>query len=49
MIAQTYTYTVVLEADEEAGGFVVHVPALPGCHTEGDTRKEGSRPWKRAT
>jgi len=40
MIAQTYTYTVVLEADDEAGGFVVDVPALPGCHTEGDTRDE---------
>jgi len=40
MIAQTYTYTVVLEADDEAGGFVVDVPALPGCHTEGDTRAE---------
>jgi antitoxin HicB len=40
MIAHTYTYTVVLEADDQAGGFVVHVPALPGCHTEGDTRDE---------
>lgn len=38
MIAQTFTYTVVLEPDDEAGGFSVHVPALPGCHTEGDTR-----------
>src|SRR5207249_6022230 len=35
-----YTFTVVLEADDEAGGFTVHVPALPGCHTEGDTREE---------
>ena len=40
MVAQTYTYTVILEPDDEAGGFVVHVPALPGCHTEGDTREE---------
>ena len=40
MIARTYTYTVLLEADDEAGGFVVDVPALPGCHTEGDTRDE---------
>jgi predicted RNase H-like HicB family nuclease len=39
MLAQTYTYSVVLEEDEE-GGFVVHVPALPGCHTEGDTREQ---------
>jgi len=40
MIAQTYTYSVVLEPDDEAGGFVVHVPALSGCHTQGDTREE---------
>ena len=39
MIAQRYTFTIVLEPDEEAGGFVVHVPALPGCQTEGDTRE----------
>jgi len=40
MAAHTFTFTVVLEPDEEAGGFVAHVPALPGCHTEGDTRAE---------
>lgn len=40
MIAHAYTFTVVLEPDEEAGGFAVHVPALPGCHTQGDTREE---------
>ena len=31
-------YTVVLIPEED--GFVVHVPALPGCVTEGDTREE---------
>jgi antitoxin HicB len=40
MVARIYTYTIVIEADEESGGFVVDVPALPGCHTEGDTHKE---------
>jgi antitoxin HicB len=40
MVAKTFTYSVVLETDEQAGGFVAHVPALPGCHTEGDTRDE---------
>jgi predicted RNase H-like HicB family nuclease len=40
MVARTFTYTVVLEPDEEAGGFSVHVPSLPGCHTEGDTQEE---------
>ncbi|MDP8207071.1 MAG: type II toxin-antitoxin system HicB family antitoxin [Candidatus Electryonea clarkiae] len=32
-------YTVIFEPAEE-GGFVVHVPALPGCHTQGDTFEE---------
>ena len=40
MITQSYTFTVVLEADDEAGGFAVHVPALPGCHTQGDDRND---------
>ncbi len=32
-------YTVVLETERE-GGFVVSVPALPGCFTQGDSRAE---------
>jgi predicted RNase H-like HicB family nuclease len=36
---ETYTYTVHLEPAEE-GGYVVTVPALPGCITEGDTYGE---------
>jgi predicted RNase H-like HicB family nuclease len=32
-------YTVVLEEEEDAG-FVAHVPALPGCVSQGDTRSE---------
>lgn len=32
-------YTVVLEQEDD-GGFVVSVPALPGCVSEGDTREE---------
>jgi predicted RNase H-like HicB family nuclease len=32
-------YTVILEPAEE-GGFIVHVPALPGCHTQGETLDE---------
>lgn len=31
---------VVLEPDEEAGGFVVTVPALSGCFTQGATEEE---------
>ena len=32
-------FTVALEPCEE-GGYHVWVPALPGCHSEGDTREE---------
>ena len=32
-------FEVVLEPAEE-GGFVVHCPALKGCHSEGDTEEE---------
>ncbi len=31
--------TVVLEPQKE-GGFTAYVPSLPGCISEGDTRKE---------
>jgi len=33
------TYTVVL-VREEVGGYSVHVPALRGCHTQGETVPE---------
>lgn len=32
---KTYNFTVVIEPDEH--GFHAYVPALPGCHTFGDT------------
>ena len=32
-------YTVVLEQEPD-GGYVVSVPALPGCVSQGDTRTE---------
>jgi antitoxin HicB len=35
-----FSYTVVLEADPDTGGFAVSVPALPGCVTQGDTVEE---------
>lgn len=34
-----YEFTVVVEKDED-GKFVASVPALRGCHTEGDTEAE---------
>ena len=30
-------YTIILEPDEEDGGFTVLVPALPGCVTQGES------------
>ena len=32
-------YTVVLESEPD-GGYVVSVPALPGCVSQGDSRDE---------
>lgn len=32
-------FTVVLEQEED-GGYVVTVPALPGCVSQGDTKAE---------
>ena len=36
---KTYTYTIKLEPAEE-GGYIVTVPALPGCVTQGETKEE---------
>ena len=36
---ESYTYTIHLEPAEE-GGYVVTVPALPGCITQGETYGE---------
>jgi predicted RNase H-like HicB family nuclease len=35
-----YDFKVFLEPDEEAGGFVVTCPSLPGCYSQGDTVEE---------
>ena len=34
-----HEYDVVL-LEDESGGYVALVPALPGCHTQGDTLAE---------
>ena len=33
-------FKVVLEEDEEVGGYVVSCPGLPGCFSQGDTMEE---------
>ncbi|WP_309493613.1 type II toxin-antitoxin system HicB family antitoxin [Candidatus Hecatella orcuttiae] len=38
--------TVIVE--DETGGYVAFVPALPGCHTQGDTLGELMRNIKEA-
>ena len=35
----SHRYTVMLEREDD-GGFHAFVPALRGCHTQGDTEKE---------
>ena len=35
-------YTIILTPDIEDGGFVVTVPALPGCVTQGETIEEAT-------
>jgi antitoxin HicB len=39
IMAEEYSFTVVLEPQEE-GGYTVLVPALPEVVTEGDTEKQ---------
>ena len=34
-----YEFDVVI-IEDETGGYVAFVPALPGCHTQGDTLGE---------
>ncbi len=36
----SHDFNVLLEPDEDAGGYVVSCPALPGCYTQGDTVDE---------
>jgi predicted RNase H-like HicB family nuclease len=33
-------YTIILEPNYPEGGYIVRVPALPGCITYGQTREE---------
>ncbi len=36
---RVYEFDVVILEDED-GGYIAFVPALPGCHTQGDTLDE---------
>ncbi|MDW8326117.1 MAG: type II toxin-antitoxin system HicB family antitoxin [Anaerolineales bacterium] len=37
---KVYDFKVLLEPDEEAGGYVVTCPSLPGCYSQGETVEE---------
>ncbi len=41
-------FEVVLEEDPEDGGFIVHCPSLPGCFSQGDTKRKALRNIKEA-
>ena len=34
------TLTAIVRAEPDAGGFSASIPALPGCHTQGETFDE---------
>ena len=42
-----FSYSVIYESAPE-GGYVATVPALPGCHTQGETLEETERNIKEA-
>ena len=41
-IKKMLSYSVFYEAAPE-GGYVVYVPALPGCHSQGETLEEAEK------
>jgi len=45
---KVYDFKVLLEPDEEAGGYVVSCPALVGCYSQGDTVEEALENIKEA-
>jgi predicted RNase H-like HicB family nuclease len=45
---KVYDFKVLLEPDEETGGYVVSCPSLPGCYTQGDTIDEALENIKEA-
>jgi predicted RNase H-like HicB family nuclease len=40
MTHQTRAFSLSVEFDQDEGGYLAHFPALPGCHTWGDTYEE---------
>lgn len=38
--ATAYPITIIPLSDEDGGGFMGHVPDLPGCMSDGETQEE---------
>lgn len=36
----TVNLTAIVRSEPDAGGFSASIPALPGCHTQGETLEE---------
>ena len=45
---KVHDFRVLLEPDEEAGGYIISCPALPGCYTQGNTIDEALENIKEA-
>ena len=45
---KVYDFKVLLEPDEETGGFVVIGPSLPGCYSQGNSIEEAFENIKEA-
>ena len=40
VVVDDFEYQVIVEADPEAGGYVVECPAIKGCISQGETKEE---------
>ncbi len=43
-----YTFEIVVEKEEEEGGYSAHSPTLPGCFSNGKTIEEARRNMQQA-
>ncbi len=39
-MAKTLAYSLTIEFHQDEGGYLAYFPALPGCHTWGNTYEE---------
>ena len=46
--AKVLKYTAIFEPDRQDGGYVVSIPALPGCLSQGETFEEAAANIKEA-